>query len=62
MSDQNEFEYFEPSEAQIAARKRRNYAIGGALIAFTALVFLLMIVKFGGASSGAAGGGTGGLL
>ena len=37
--------YVEPTEAQLTARKRRNYAIGGLLAAFCVLVFILMIVK-----------------
>lgn len=44
----HEFEvdgYVEPSEAQLKARGRRNYAIGGLLAIFCVLVFALMVVK-----------------
>ena len=51
MSNQNEIEYITPTDAQIAARRRRNYAIGTALLGFTAFVFIMMIVKFGSGSS-----------
>ena len=37
--------YVEPTEQQLTARKRRNYAIGGLLAAFCILVFILMVVK-----------------
>lgn len=37
--------YVEPTQAELAARKRRNYAIGGLLSAFCALVFILMVFK-----------------
>ena len=37
--------YVEPSEAQLTARKRRSYAIGGLLGLFCLLVFILMVVK-----------------
>ena len=57
MSSQNEIEYITPTDAQIAARRRRNYAIGGALLGFTAFIFILMIVKFGGPSDKAAAEG-----
>lgn len=41
--------YVEPTEAQIAARKKRNYAIGGLLAAFCIFVFILMIVRINAA-------------
>lgn len=56
MSDQNEIEYITPTDAQVAARRRRNYAIGGALLGFTVFIFILMMVKFGGASGDKAAG------
>lgn len=37
--------YVEPTEAEIAARKRRSNAIGGALALFCIFVFILMVVK-----------------
>ncbi|MEE9346933.1 MAG: hypothetical protein V3U82_01975 [Robiginitomaculum sp.] len=46
MDPDNKIEgYIAPTDAQIAARKKRNLAIGGALGGFCALVFVLMIFK-----------------
>ena len=42
--------YIEPSAAQIAARKKRNYAIGGVLFAFCIFIFALMVIRLGGGS------------
>ncbi len=46
MNPDNKIEgYIEPTDTQLAARKRRNLAIGGALAGFCALIFVLMIFK-----------------
>ena len=37
--------YVTPTPEQTAARKKRNYAIGGSLLAFCAFIFILMLVK-----------------
>lgn len=37
--------YVTPTPEQLSAQKRRSLAIGGALAAFCALVFALMVVK-----------------
>ena len=44
-------EYVTPTIEEIAARKKRNLAIGGLLVAFCVLIFALMVFKsWGGAS------------
>lgn len=40
--------YAEPTAEQIAARKKRNYAIGAILLAFCIFIFALMLTRFGG--------------
>lgn len=40
--------YFEPTDDELMARKKRNFAIAAGLFGFVALVFLLMIYKLGG--------------
>ena len=42
--------YVKPTEAELKARKRRNYAIGGALALFCVAVFVMMIIKIGGST------------
>lgn len=44
--------YVEPTDAELAARKRRNNAIGGALALFCLFVFVLMCVKIKGMGAG----------
>lgn len=39
--------YAQPSDAEKAARKKRNYAIAGALVLWTVGVFLTMLYKMG---------------
>lgn len=38
-------EYVTPTAQELAARKKRNLAIGGALVAFCILIFALMVFK-----------------
>ena len=48
MNNPHEFKvegYVEPTQAELAARKRRNYAVGGLLAGFCVLVFVLMVFK-----------------
>lgn len=40
-------DYVTPSPAEMAARKKRNYAIAGSLLAFCLFIFILMIVRLG---------------
>lgn len=44
-SDARQIEYVTPTEAELAARKKRNLAIGGVLVAFCILIFALMVFK-----------------
>ncbi len=37
--------YVSPTEAQLAARSRRNLAIAGGLAAFVIIVFLMMLYR-----------------
>ena len=38
-------EYVTPTAQELAARKKRNLAIGGTLVAFCILIFALMVFK-----------------
>ena len=39
--------YVEPSTEELAARKKRNFAIAAGLFGFVTLVFLTMLYKLG---------------
>lgn len=39
--------YIEPTEEELSARKKRNFAIAACLFGFVAFVFLLMLYKLG---------------
>jgi len=39
--------YHEPSAEELAARKKRNFAIAACLFGFVGFVFLLMLYKLG---------------
>ena len=40
-------EFREPTEAELRARSQRNFAIAGGLLAFMAVVFLVMVARAG---------------
>ena len=40
-------EFREPTEAELRARGQRNIAIAGGLLAFMAVVFLVMVARAG---------------
>ncbi len=44
-SDAPKIEYVTPTAEELAARKKRNLAIGGVLVAFCILIFALMVFK-----------------
>ena len=39
--------YYEPTPEELAARKKRNFAIAACLTGFVVFVFLLMLYKLG---------------
>lgn len=43
----SEIEYITPTDAELSARKKRNYAIAGCLLVFVTVVFFVMLQKSG---------------
>ena len=39
--------YHKPTDEELAARKKRNFAIATGLFAFVAFIFMLMLYKLG---------------